>query len=846
MGCATSKIDDLPAVILCRQRLDYLNQSLHHRYALSDCHLSYSHSLRSLGDTLHHFFDAASTLPPPVVTKLPQNDNVLSAPPRHSSSSGHLSHSDDSGGSHLHFHSDSDHEPNNHHHNNNGGHIEDISDSGSDIGSPGHHHISNSNMNSNSTYPYPYPYPYPGEGGGGVGGGGGGFMQMNYMKKHVTQSVSYEQRPVYSETIQYGEASTSNATPFYYPNQFNQINYSNPYGYGNYGGDNGVPRGGGGGGASTSKAAAAAVVPPPPPPATSAWDFLNPFESIESSYPPYTPSSRDSREVREEEGIPELEDEDFDHEVVKEVLHSHQKLVDESHVGRPSTSSGGGGGGGKGGERESDVREVESIESISDDEDDDEGGVREVREGKGENGMEYEVRMVDKKVVGDEVGKAEQTGKGGGGRGGGGGGFKNVYEVVKEIQIQFERAATAGDHLTKVLEVGKLRYQRKNPAFQVSTKMLNVITPSLPSTSKDSVASVDGDDDVQLRSINLSASLQKLYLWEKKLYEEVKAEEKMRVSHDRKVRKLKQMDERGAEPSKIESTKSVVRSLSTKINIAIQIVDRISAKINKVRDEELWPQLNELILGLSQMWKDMLECHRTQCQAIDAARGLDAIAFPDNPSDMHLEATLQLEHDLINWTCRFTEWVGAQKGFVSALNNWLFKCLLYEPEETADGIAPFSPGRAGAPPIFVICNQWNQSLDRISETSEKEVITSMRGFAMMAWRFRERDKGEMKQRMTANRDIERKIKNLDREDMKIQKKIQALDKKMELTSGPTDGLSLSGHVVYQSDTSSKTSLQGGLRSIFEALERFTADSVKAYEELLQRIEEVVGRHGTVS
>ncbi|KAL9231892.1 hypothetical protein vseg_007055 [Gypsophila vaccaria] len=803
MGCATSKIDDLPAVILCRHRLEFLHQSLLLRHSLSDSHLSYSHSLSSLSSSLHLFFHSSSTtttttttttLPPPLLTK-PSVSSSSSSP-----SSTHLPLSSDSP-HHLHFHSDSDSPPHHHHHH-------DLSQSGS----PSPSHTGSPNTLQHHSYPYPNPYQndYP-YGGGSAGGGGGGYMHMNYMRRHVTPSVSYEQRPIYAETVHFGDtsppAASSSSAPYYY----------------------------GGGGASTSKER---VVPPPPPPATSAWDFLNPFESIESGYAHYaqTPSSRDSREVREEEGIPELEDEDFDHEVVKKVV------VDDKVIGRPSND-----GTSKKVADDGDDGHLESLSSSDDEEDGEDGvagGEKAVRvSGAGEeSGVEYEVRMVDKKVVGDEAGEGKSSG-GGGGRSAG---FKSVFEVVKEIQVQFESAAAAGDFLTKVLEVGKLRYQRKNPAFQVSTKMLNVITPSLPLVSKETETSMEVDEDVQLRSLNLSASLQKLYLWEKKLYEEVKSEEKMRVSHDRKLRKLQQMIERGAEPQKIESLRSMVRSLSTKISIAIQIVDRISAKINKVRDEELWPQLNELIQGFSRMWKAMLECHRSQCEAIDAGRGLDAIAFPSNPSDTHLEATLQLEHDLINWTCRFTDWVGAQKGYVRALNSWLLKCLLHEPEETADGIAPFSPGRVGAPPIFVICHQWNQSLERVAETSEKEVINSMRVFAMMVLHFRERDKGEMKQRMTVNRDIERKVKNLDREDLKIHKEIQALDKKMELTSGASDGLSLSGHVVYQSDTSSKTSLQAGLRSIFEALERFTADSVKVYEDLIERTEEVVRVHGTAS
>lgn len=71
----------------------------------------------------------------------------------------------------------------------------------------------------------------------------------------------------------------------------------------------------------------------------------------------------------------------------------------------------------------------------------------------------------------------------------------------------------------------------------------------------------------------------------------------MRVIHDRKCRKLKRLDERGAEAHKVDSTRTLIRSLSTKIRMSIQVVDKMSVTINKIRDEELWPQLNELIQG---------------------------------------------------------------------------------------------------------------------------------------------------------------------------------------------------------------------------------------------------------
>lgn len=77
----------------------------------------------------------------------------------------------------------------------------------------------------------------------------------------------------------------------------------------------------------------------------------------------------------------------------------------------------------------------------------------------------------------------------------------------------------------------------------------------------------------------------------------MQVEEKMRVLHERKNQRLKRLDEKGAEAHRVDVTRTLVRSLSTKIRISIQIVDKISEKINKLRDEELWPQLNGFIQG---------------------------------------------------------------------------------------------------------------------------------------------------------------------------------------------------------------------------------------------------------
>ncbi|XP_057501115.1 protein ALTERED PHOSPHATE STARVATION RESPONSE 1-like [Actinidia eriantha] len=800
MGCASSKLDDLPAVTLCRERCAFLNDAIHNRYALAEAHLAYTHSLKAVGLSLHRFFDQdLDNSVSPVLNLPPQGKGDPEPYGKVPAQTAAIHHSHSNSGSHLHFYSDSD----------------SVSDS------PLHHHSGNASplhsYGQISFADHETPSSYS----------GGGFMNMNmninYMKNQATPSLSYEQRPISSETVYMGESSSSYypyPDPYQNPNSYPDANQPNSNSY--YGGINGFL------GSSPSYASsypppparlvrsanseASTSKPPPPPPSPprgSAWDIFNPFESYEKYYPQYTPS-RDSKELKEEAGIPDLEDEDFEKEVVKE-LYREQKFGDSGGAGGKNYDKG--------------VAEDQGLKENNSD------SLYHTRPSASveSDPVEYEAHLVDKKGVDHEERSRDRAFK-----------ARDDFEVLGEIKVQFERASELGNELAKILEVGKFPY-KKNAAYQVSSKMLHVITPSFPvESSKPSnsdevdLASLEIDEDARMESGNLSSTLHKLYLWEKKLYEEVKAEEKMRVLHERNCRKLKRLDERGAEAHKIDAIRTLVRSLSTKIRIAIQVVDKISVKINKLRDGELWPQLNEFIQGLTRMWKAMLECHRSQCQAIGQAKRLDAVASSKHFSDAHLDATLQLEHELLNWTLRFSYWIGAQKGCVRALNNWLQKCLLYIPEETPDGIVPFSPGRIGAPPVFVICNQWSQALESISE---KEVVDSMRDFATGVLHLWERDKLEMCQRMMANKDMERKVKNLEREDQKIQKEIQSLGKMISLVSGDGNGLSASGNVVYQSDTSKTSSLQVNLQRIFEAMERLTENSLRAYELLLQRIAE---------
>ncbi|GJY67844.1 nitrate regulatory gene2 protein-like protein [Tanacetum coccineum] len=240
-------------------------------------------------------------------------------------------------------------------------------------------------------------------------------------------------------------------------------------------------------------------------------------------YPMYTPS-KDSREVREEEGILDLENEDlYEEEVVKEIHFTKPPFVNDN--GASGSGSGCASSSNVDAKKEPVVDEDSEMSSVG------------------------ETSRGDKPV--------HQ--------------FHDDSEVVKEIQVQFDRASESGNELAKILEVGKVPHNRKHAAYQVPLKMLNVFSTSLAvAISKNSdPPDLDVEVDLRTKSHNLPSTLHKLYIWEKKLLEEVKVEEKMRLEHEEKDRR---------------------------------VVDKISTQIDRLRDEELWPQQNGFIQGLTRIW----------------------------------------------------------------------------------------------------------------------------------------------------------------------------------------------------------------------------------------------------
>ncbi|XWS71788.1 hypothetical protein CRYUN_Cryun03dG0168600 [Craigia yunnanensis] len=326
---------------------------------------------------------------------------------------------------------------------------------------------------------------------------------------------------------------------------------------------------------------------------------------------------------------------------------------------------------------------------------------------------------------------------------------KDFLSVTKDIELLFIKASDSGKEVPRMLEANKLHFrpifpgkegglttstffracfscgedlsQVKEEPPQTAVKYLTWHrTTSSRSSSSGNPLGLDSKDDVEdlfyntcMISGSHASTLDRLYAWERKLYDEVKASELIRSEYDLKCKSLRQMESRAESSSKIDRTRAVIKDLHSRIRVAIHRIHSISKRIEDLRDNELQPQLEELIEGLSRMWEVMSECHRRQFQIISVAYNTGNMKI-SVLSESHRQITAHLEHELSFLSSSFTKWIGAQKAYLKAINSWLEKCVSF-PQKSfkrskRKGLETQFLRKLG-PPIYVTCGAWYDKLD---------------------------------------------------------------------------------------------------------------------------------------
>ncbi|XP_010261251.1 PREDICTED: uncharacterized protein LOC104600112 isoform X2 [Nelumbo nucifera] len=315
---------------------------------------------------------------------------------------------------------------------------------------------------------------------------------------------------------------------------------------------------------------------------------------------------------------------------------------------------------------------------------------------------------------------------------------KDFLSSIKDIEHRFFRASESGKEVSRMLEANKIRLNfSESRDLQQMTKIItwNRSTSSRSSSSKNPLATMSKDDiddsgsdfveEFCMIAGSHSSTLDRLYAWERKLYDEIKASESIRKEYDQKCDQLRHQFAKDVNPKVMDKTRAVIKDLHSRIGVAIHAVDSISKRIEKLRDEELQPQLVELIQGLIRMWKAMLECHHAQYITISLAYHAKGSTAGPPQGESYRQVLAQLQHEVECFGSSFADWNSAQRSYVEALNGWLQNCIRL-PQERSKGRRAFCPRRALAPPIFVLCLEW---LAGIKALPSEELAGAIKTFA---------------------------------------------------------------------------------------------------------------------
>ncbi|XP_045801942.1 protein ALTERED PHOSPHATE STARVATION RESPONSE 1-like [Trifolium pratense] len=299
----------------------------------------------------------------------------------------------------------------------------------------------------------------------------------------------------------------------------------------------------------------------------------------------------------------------------------------------------------------------------------------------------------------------------------------NLVEIFAILDDHFLKASESAHEVSKMLEATRLHYHSNfadnRGHIDHSARVMRVITwnrsfKGIPNLD-------DGKDDFDSDEQETHATiLDKLLAWEKKLYDEVKAGELMKFEYQRKVATLNRLKKRANNSESLEKSKAAVSHLHTRYIVDMQSLDSTVSEINRLRDEQLYPRLVQLVDAMATMWKEMLSRHEKQLETVQLLRSLDPSQSPKQTSEHHHERTYQLLVVVQQWHTQFELLVNNQKGYIKSLTNWLKLNLI--PIESSLKEKVSSPPRVRSPPLQGLLHAWHDRLEKLPDELAKTAI----------------------------------------------------------------------------------------------------------------------------
>ncbi|XP_021755236.1 uncharacterized protein LOC110720505 [Chenopodium quinoa] len=434
---------------------------------------------------------------------------------------------------------------------------------------------------------------------------------------------------------------------------------------------------------------------------------------------------------------------------------------------------------------------------------------------------------------------------------------KDLQEIVASLKEYFDKAAAAGDQVSEMLETGRAQLDRSFRQLKKTVYHSSGVLSTLSSswTSKPPLAVKYRLDTTALEatggSKSLCSTLERLLAWEKKLYEEVKARESVKIEHEKKLATLQSQEYKGDEV-KLDKTKTSIKRLQSLIIVTSQAVNTTSSAIVGLRDSDLIPQLVELCHGMMYMWRSMNQFHEVQNQIVQQVRGLiNRIAKGESTSELHRQATRDLESAVSAWHSSFCRLIKFQRDFVRSLHGWFKLSLLPVDHESAN----MMPEHSDAYPFF---DEWKNALDRLPDTVTSEAMKSFVNVVHVIsakqteeFKIQKRTESiskELEKKSTAVRTLEKKYYNsysmvglnfpdgpdngqvLDARDPLSEKKfeLQACQRRVE------DEMMKHAKAVEVTRAMTLNNIQTGLPGVFQALTSFSLLFMEGLEAVCTR------------
>lgn len=307
----------------------------------------------------------------------------------------------------------------------------------------------------------------------------------------------------------------------------------------------------------------------------------------------------------------------------------------------------------------------------------------------------------------------------------GGGQNLTLLQIFTQLDDFFLKASESANEVSKMLEANRLHYHSNfadnRGHIDHSARVMRVITWNR--SFKGFPEAADDKDDFDSEENETHATvLDKMLAWEKKLYDEVKAGELMKLEYQKKIASLNKLKKRGASTDHLERTKATVSHLHTRYIVDMQSMDSTVSEINRLRDEQLYPKLVQLVEGMAIMWESMRLQHDNQSKIVQALRSLDISHSPKETSEHHYKNTRQLHIYVEMWHSQFEKLMLHQKEYVKSLNNWLKLNLIPIDNNLREKVS--SPQRPQNPPIQSLLRTWHDFLEKLPEEGARTAISN--------------------------------------------------------------------------------------------------------------------------